>query len=222
MTEDVLKLEVGDVVQLQLISPDKDDRYTVSVIGYLPGESVLVTAPTVNGKVQFVREDQRFAVRMLRGSQVYGFVTKVLHTAVKPYPYLHLSYPEEVECITVREADRVETNIPALVRNIKRPDEKEFWQPVFIKDLSTTGARLESVTTLGEEGETLQLRFKLDVCEAEEGIELFADIRSQMLRKSGDDGKAPRYITGARFKMLNRYQKVLLHDHVLEQRLVGD
>lgn len=221
MAEDILKLEVGDFVQLQLISPEKDDRFAVTVIGYLPGESVLVTAPTVDGKVQFIREDQRFAVRMLRGSNVYGFVAKVLHVAVKPFPYLHLSFPQEVESITVRDADRIETNIPALARNTKQAEEKEPWQPVFIKDLSTTGARLESITSLGREGEMIQLRFKLEVCDGEEEVELLAGIRSQILRSS-DESQAPRCITGARFHVLSRFQKLLLHDHVLEQRQSRD
>jgi hypothetical protein len=222
MAEDILRLEVGDVLQLQVISPDKDDRYSVAVIGYLPGESVLVTAPTIEGKVQFVREDQRFAVRMLRGSHVYGFVAKVLHVAIKPFPYLHLSFPDEVESITVRDADRVETEIPALVRNTNLPDEQGSWQPVYIRDLSTTGARLESITPLGREGEMMRIRFQLEVCEAEEEIDLLADIRNQILHSSNSDDKAHRYITGTRFHTLNRYQKLLLHDHVLEQRVIGD
>jgi hypothetical protein len=221
MAEDILKLEIGDVVQMQIISPEKDDRYAVSVIGYVPGESVLVTAPTIEGKVQFVREDQRFAVRLLRGSHVYGFVAKVLHVAVKPFPYLHLSFPGEVESITVRDADRVETEIPALVRNTNLSEDNNAWQPVFIRDLSTTGARLESVIPLGKEGEMMRIRFQLEVCEAQEEIDLLADIRNQILQSS-DNEKQHRYITGTRFHTLNRYQKLLLHDHVLEQRVVGD
>lgn len=222
MAEDNIKLEVGDVVQLQVISPEKDDRYAVTVIGYLPGESVLVTAPTIGGKVQFIREDQRFAVRMLHGSNVYGFVAKVLQVAVKPFPYLHLSFPDEVESITVRDADRVETEIPALVRNTNLPDKQGSWQPVFIRDLSTTGARLESVIPLGREGEMMRIRFQLEVCDAEEEIDLLADIRSQIFQSSSDNAKDQRYITGTRFHTLNRYQKILLHDHCLEQRLIGD
>jgi c-di-GMP-binding flagellar brake protein YcgR len=221
MQEDILKMQVGDVVQLQRIVPEKEQesRYTVTVIGFVPGKSILVTAPVIKGKVQFVLEDQRFAVRTLRGSNVIGFVATVMHTAVKPYPYLHLSFPEEVESIAVRNAERVETNMPALVKNTKNPDETHHWQPALIKDLSATGARFESFTHLGENGERLQIRFKLEVCNAEENIDLVAKIRNHTLITSGTDAGGVLYSTGTEFHMVNRFQQVLLHDHILEQRL---
>ncbi len=216
MTEDILKLQIGDVVQLQHISPDKDDRYSVSVIGFLAGESLLVTAPTIKGKIQFVRDAQQFVVRMLRGSNVYGFKTTVLKSSVKPYPYLHLSFPEEMESITVRNAERVDTSIPALARNTLKPDEKHYWQPVVIKDLSASGIRLESMQPLGNAGEAVQLNFTLDVCDSEEEMDLVADIRNVALRSSsGKNG----YCTGAQFRTLDRFSKVVLHDHVLDQKL---
>ncbi len=222
MQEDILKMQVGDVVQLQRITPEKgqDNRYTVTVIGFLPGKSILVTAPAIKGKVQFIREDQRFAVRTLRGSNVIGFVTTVLHTAVKPYPYLHLSFPGEIESIAVRNAERVDTNIPALVRNTKNADEPKNWQPALIKDISATGSRFESYASLGEDGEKLQIRFKLDVCNVEESIDLIAKIRNHTLTSSGaNTGGVQQYITGTEFHMVNRFQQVLLHDYILEQRL---
>jgi c-di-GMP-binding flagellar brake protein YcgR len=216
MAEDILKLQIGDVVQLQHISPDKDDRYTVSVIGFLAGESLLVTAPTIKGKIQFVRDGQQFAVRMLRGSHVYGFKTTVLKSSVKPYPYIHLSFPEEMESIAVRNAERVETSIPALARNTLQPDEKRNWQPVVIKDLSYTGVRLESMKSLGNAGEAIQLRFTLEVCDSEEDLDLTADIRNvSHHHHSGKHG----YSTGAQFQNLDRFYKVVLHDHVLDQKL---
>ncbi len=75
MAEDRLKLQVGDMVQLQRVSPEHDDRFNVRVIGYLTGQSLLVTAPTINGKVQIIRDGQGFVVRMLHGSDVLdGYV----------------------------------------------------------------------------------------------------------------------------------------------------
>ncbi len=221
MQEDILKMQVGDVVQLQRIAPEKEkeNRYTVTVIGFVPGKSILVTAPVIRGKVQFILEDQRFAVRTLRGSNVIGFVATVLHTAVKPYPYLHLSFPEEVESIAVRNAERVETNTPALVKNTKNPDQPNQWQPALIKDLSATGARFESFSMLGEDGDKLQIRFKLQVCNVDESIDLVATIRNHTLLTSGTGTGGVQYITGTEFHMVNRFQQVLLHDYILEQRL---
>ncbi len=216
MAEEILKLQIGDVVQLQHISPDRDDRYTVSVIGLLEGESLLVTAPSKKGKVQFFRDGQKFAVRMLRGSQVYGFMTAVLKSSVKPYPYLHLSFPKEIESITVRNAERVVTSIPAAACNTLYSGEKRHWQAVVIKDLSTSGVRLESVQSLGKKDETIKLSFKMEVCGSEEDMDLIATIRNSQPRGSGSERV---YCTGAEFHDLERFYKVLLHDHVLDQKL---
>ena len=223
MAEDILKLQVGDIVQLQHVEPEKEGRYAVTVIGFLPGESLLVTMPRVNGKVRFIREGQSFAVRLLRGSHVHGFMAKVLQTAVKPYPYLHLSFPKEVESIAVRNAERVETRLSAEARNTRMPDTEEYWRAIAIRDLSASGARLESVNPLGEAGEMLQLRFQLLVCGVEEDLNVAADIRNVVLRgKDSDEEGGQRYSTGIEFHLLNRFQKVLLHDYVLEQRLKGE
>ncbi len=222
MAEDILKLQVGDIVQLQHVEPEKEGRYAVTVIGFLPGESLLVTMPRVNGKVRFIREGQSFAVRLLRGSHVHGFMAKVLQTAVKPYPYLHLSFPKEVESIAVRNAERVETRLPAEARNTRMPDTEEYWRTITIRDLSASGARLESGNPLGEAGEMLQLRFQLLVCGVEEDLNVAADIRNVVLRGKGEAEGGQRYSTGIEFHLLNRFQKVLLHDYVLEQRLKGE
>jgi hypothetical protein len=121
-----------------------------------------------------------------------------------------------MESIAVRNAERVETSIPALARNTLQPDEKLNWQPVVIKDLSSTGVRLESMKSLGNEGEAIQLRFTLEVCESEEDLDLTADIRNvSHHHHSGKHG----YSTGAQFQNLDRFYKVVLHDHVLDQKL---
>ena len=218
MSEEALRLQVGERLQLQRIAEEANDRYSVKVIGYLPGQSLLVTNPVLDGKALFFREGQRFAVRMLDGSRVWGFVSQVQYAASKPFPYLHLSYPDDVESMAVRNAERVETRIHGLARNSLDPDEQVNWHPLIIRDISRSGARLESVSRLGREGETIELRFGMEVCGREDHLSLAALVRKSDLEERSD-ARGVRHISGVEFAMINRFQELLLNGYILEQRV---
>jgi len=216
---DELDLDVGETLQLQRVGGDNTDRYLVRLIGYLSGVSLLVTPPTVNGKIILVRESQPFAVRMLHGSHVRGFMSRVLHNAAKPFPHLHLEYPKEIESLALRNAERVSVVIPAMARNTRRSDESEHWHPVRIRDLSISGCRIESSLPLAQKGDSLELRFRPEVCEVEEDLQLIASCKNHSTRPSreGEEGGVV-YCLGTAFLMINRYQKLLLSNYVLEHR----
>lgn len=214
-----LSLQVGDRLQLQKTPSDRPERYVVQVIGYLPGQSVLVSTPRVNGKVAIIRPDQRFTIRVLQGSSIFGFVSSVLHSYNTPYPHLHLSYPRELESIVVRNALRAATAIDGLARNTKNPDSEEHYRQVKVADLSNSGGRLASKGPLGQEGEMVVVQFNMNVCEADENLTLVGQIRSMGKRNAPDDPFP--FWTGLQFQSLNRFQKVLLHAFVLE-KFVGD
>lgn len=216
MPENILNLHVGKMLQLQRISPEHDDRYTVTLIGSLPGRGVIVTTPTVHDKVQFIKEGARFAVRLLHGSKVLGFIATVTHSATKPYPHLHMSFPGEIESLAVRNAERVTTNMPALVRNTRHPDEDSAWQPVLVKDLSMTGARLESIDPLGRTGERLVLKLDIDVCGECEEIRVLTEICNRSVVGQKQDQDDIRYCCGISFIKVNRLQEVLLNNCVLQ------
>lgn len=65
MKHKTLKILVGDTLQLQRVGANTSERYASTVIGFVPGKSLLVTTPMVNDKSVLVRDGQRFAVRML-------------------------------------------------------------------------------------------------------------------------------------------------------------
>jgi hypothetical protein len=217
MAERVLNLHVGDTMRLQRISPEFNDRYSVKLIGYLAKKSLVVTTPTVDGKVQILKEGMRFAVRILWGSDVQAFVATVLHSALKPYPHIHLSYPKDIESIAIRNAERFDTNMPGLIRNTGKVDRADNWHPILIKNLSMTGARLESIKRLGQRDEKLVLRFGVEVAGKAERIEMVADIKNVAV--SGvDDPAERRYTSGVSFHQVNRFQEVLLSNCILENK----
>ncbi len=219
MKKQTLKILVGDRLQLQKVGADTSERYTSTVIGFVPGKSLLVSAPTVNDKSVLVRDGQQFAVRMLQGSYIQAFVAKVLHNALAPYPYLHLSFPREVESIEVRNADRADTNIPVMTKEVNLPDEKQNWKSAFIKDISSTGAKLESMSKIGAQDDVLLLRLKLMICEQEEKLEFQATIKHLEEPKNVGADEWGVFVSGLQFINPGRLEQVLIQNYVLEQRM---
>lgn len=219
MKNQTLRILVGDSLQLQKVGADTSERYTSTVIGFVPGKSLLVSAPTVNDKSVLVREGQQFAVRMLQGSYIQAFVAKVLHNSLAPYPYLHLSFPQQVERIEVRNADRVKTDIPILSKILKLPDEKEHWKQGRIKDISSTGAKLESMSKIAEKDDVLLIRFKFMVCQQEEEMELKTVIKHLEEPKNVGADEWGVYAYGTQFENTGKLEKVLIQNYVLEQRM---
>ncbi len=203
-------------MQLQYAPPSENqDRYAVKLIGYLPKESLVITTPRKQGKAILAREGQMFTVRVLQGSNIFGFVAKVLQTSSKPYPHLHLAYPEEVESAVVRNAPRVHTSLQSVCRNTKNPDDSKHVSRAKVIDLSRTGARLSGEMPLGEVGETLQLQLAINSCDGDDVLQLLGIIRS--VREVETPAGGTHYIQGLEFSGLNRFQQVLLCAFVLGQ-----
>ena len=221
---DPLNLTLGTVLQVQATVPHDAPRYSVRLIGALPGSSLVVTSPTVGGKVQIIREGQRFAVRGLEGERVVGFVTQILFASMRPYPHLHLDYPDEVEQIVVRNASRVSVALPAAVRNTARPHESGDLVDAVLVDLSETGTKIASDKPLGDTDELLHILFQLTVSGGVEELGLLGDIKNVAERiEERLDGPRSVHYTGVKFRTLSRFQQVLLHawvtDRVLRETL---
>ena len=214
---DITKLQIGDTLQLQNAPPSTNaDRYAVRVIGYLPDKSAVTTTPKKDGRVLLIREGQRFAVRVLNRDTVVGFNTRVLVSASKPYPHLHLAYPGAVETRVVRNAQRVVTEIQAQIRNTEMPDEEACYYPAIVLDISLTGARLRCQEPLAEVDDILQINLMIEVCDSQELLRMLVDVVSVNLREKESDetGNVTAYIYGVAFRSLNRIQKLLLYAYV--------
>jgi c-di-GMP-binding flagellar brake protein YcgR len=209
----VKNLLIGDVLQLQYAPPSENqDRYAVKLIGFLPGQSLVISTPRKQGKAILVREGQAFTVRLLQGSNVFGFVAKVLNIYSRPYPHLHLAYPEDVESAVVRNAPRVPANLSAMIHNTSEKSDELRNIQALVVDLSSTGARLLCQERLGAVGDMLQISLILEVCGGEDRLQVLGAIRS--IRESdGIDGVSHNH--GIQFAGLHRFQQLLLCSYVL-------
>ena len=155
MTNENLALEIGDTLQMQFLTSVGDERHYVKVMGYAVDKSVLVTAPRVNGRQLEVREGEKIVARLMVGNDIVGFTGKVLRVCSNPYRYLHLSYPKDMQAITVRKALRVNISMIASLRSsLENGDFNHDAVPrsITIVDLSTTGALFYLARYIGRSG----------------------------------------------------------------------
>ena len=214
MTDTVKTLQIGDVLQLQFAPPSENqDRFAATLVGYLPGQSLIITTPRKQGNPIIVREGQAFTVRMLHGSNVFGFVARVLCASAKPYPHLHLAYPADVESAVVRNAPRVATEIQAIVNIASSEREAEDQRPVLISDISSTGARVMDSQKLGEVGTSIQVTHPLMVCGGQDLLKVMGVIRN--IREVTQDDGSSLFVHGIEYRGLTRFQELLLCAYVL-------
>jgi c-di-GMP-binding flagellar brake protein YcgR len=212
LSDPVRHLHIGDVLQLQFAPPSEiQDRYATTLLGYMPGQSLIITTPRKQGRPIIVREGQSFTVRMLQGSNIFGFVARVLKSVSTPYPYLHLDYPAEVETAVVRNAPRVSTEIQAIANRPMEGDSTE--QRVIIADISNTGARVMHAAPLGEVNSVIQIQHPLPVCGGEDDLKVMGKIRN--IREVNRDDGSSLFVHGIEFRGLTRFQEVLLCAYVL-------
>ena len=119
----------------------------------------------------------------------------------------------------MRNADRVETDVPILARNPKLPGGDDSWKQASIKDISSTGSKLESMTKIGEQGDVLMLKFKLLICALEEEMEIYTKIMHLEEPKNVGADEWGIYVYGTQFEKHGRLERVLIQNYVLEQRM---
>lgn len=214
--ENKLELQIGDTLQLQFVADEAKRRNYSKVIGYLQGHSVLITTPRIDGNIMLIREDQIVIVRMLAGNRVYGFNTKVMRSCLKPYPYLHLAYPAEMEQITVRKAQRVSTQLIVSIDRETAETEDVTSCPAVVVDISTTGAMLEASEFLGRIGDIVSINAKITVGSMQEYISIPCIIRN--IRDMAAEGKN-KMMYGMEFQLLEQHEHFVLHGFVYEQMI---
>jgi len=211
-----LELQIGDSLQLQFVADESQRRHYAKVIGYLQNHSVLITTPRVEGNIMLIREDQMVIVRMMTGNQVYGFTTQIMGSNLKPYPYLHLAYPKEMEHITVRKAERISVKLIGSAELETAENKERKTQSVIIHDMSTSGAMIEVRSPLGDVGDIFSLSCKIEVGGKEEYIMVPCVIRN-VIHKEDDKS----YKHGVEYQLLEPAEHFIIYGYVYEQMLMS-
>lgn len=175
---------VGETLYLQQID-NPAIRYTVRLIGFVKNKTVFVTAPSIDGKFEFIRDGQTFVVRAFSGKKAYAFVAAAVKSMHSPHPYLHLSFPKEVRCTVVRRGVRAQVKIIASVWL----GEPERAGAAVLTDLSMGGTSGTMKAALGQKGEEGQIKFKVHAAGQDEFLNLKTALRSVAPSENGDGFK---------------------------------
>lgn len=178
---DDVRWRIGESLSLQ---PHDNPtlRYTVRLIGFVKNKTVIVTAPVLDGKFGFIRDGQTFVVRSFSGKKAYAFTVAAVRSVHAPYPYLHISYPQQVRATAIRKGSRAAVKIIASV-SLGQPARTIATTLI---DLSVGGGSGISRQAFGVKGEMGQIKFKLHVAEHTAFLTLKAVLRSVTLAESGD------------------------------------
>lgn len=176
-------------------------RYTARFIGYIKNRTVLVTMPIVDDKYVLVRDSQIFIVRAFSGKKAYAFSAYVVKSVHSPHPYLHLSYPKELSCATIRHRARIPVSIIASVA-MNGQDENVA---AIIADMSLGGASANIRHPFGEVGQRGRIKFKINAVGETVFVDLGIILRSIV---PSDNGTGCKH--GYEFTDLSTHDRLVL------------
>lgn len=153
---EAMNLQVGGRIQFITHRTIKPIQHFSTVIGYVKDEYLIVKIPMENGASIVLNEGDKLTIRVFSGVTVCSFSCSVLRIFGRPLNYVHLSFPDSIQGTSLRTAMRVKVEIPAQLsyRDVAAV-------PVFIVNLSVSGALIEAPGMLTPDDEGVALSFTL-------------------------------------------------------------
>jgi c-di-GMP-binding flagellar brake protein YcgR len=205
-----MKLRIGDRLQLQEVTGEKA-RHLTKLVGYLDGNSLIITTPARDGKPLIFLDRQPFIVRAFSGKHAFAFETQLLKSYPLPYPHLHLASPKRVNKLEIRTAERIDCNFITSVTLENDPDKAP--SAALIVDLSVSGAKVTARKALGEKEAAIVLAFR---CEGH-GSDEYLTLRGIIRHISGDldlQSGAPEIHHGVEFVELQASERLILENTI--------
>lgn len=206
-----MRLQIGDRLHLELPAQWEARRVIVRLIGYVDGEAVLVTVPSLNGRPVPLLEGERVRVRFFSGLRAYGFESFVDRVCWQGLEYVQLAFPKEIHAVEVRKAPRVRT---CIVADVRRPGGAADGPaaPALIVNLSTSGAGLMACREVAGCGDQLELSFALRTENTTTRVGTGAVVHS-----AGFEPATGKFHFGVQFEGLENVQRLALKVFVLER-----
>lgn len=210
-----IKINIGESIQLQDPVNKNSERIFVKLIGYRDGQSILVSMPRADGNLIRVNKGEMFVARLFSVQTVHAFNVTVLESKVTPYPYMHLSYPEKVESVVVRNAQRVNVELIVSVQNSDPDKSLDEALSAKLTDISTGGAKLSTLAPIGQVGDNINISAKLLVGGVEHYAQILATIRRAEIEKDKNNNDVQAY--GLEFNFVEETDRLVLHGFVYEE-----
>lgn len=191
-TLEASKIRIGDPIHMQ--SSAEAPRLLVRLIGYLKGRGLIVTVPGSDGEFVMLKEGQSFVCRFFSGQNAYAFTTVVAKQTSVPFAHLHLSYPREVRGLEIRKGSRIDVElIAAVTLNVAGESKQGSGK---ITNISTGGGALRAKTSMGNKGDVINVKFKIQVGDVQTYI-----VFDSIIRTATQDANDPAmpYLHGLQF-----------------------
>jgi len=205
--------------RLQLAPPFQltHERFPVKVIGFLRGQSLLITTPVnANGIPLPLLEGEVVVMRSFTGQNAFAFACTIVRVCKLPYEYMHLSFPDVIEGIVIRTVPRVKTNINATVQNGDNRDTEEPLSAC-IADISANGAALDAKRPLGREGDILNLAFVVHLHNIEALLSIKGIVRAVFSSQAIEAAEPDLVRHGIEFKDMQPNDSVILESMIYQQ-----
>lgn len=168
-----MRLKVGDRVQLEPPAHAGAGRVTARTVGWIEGQSLILTVPQTAAGRLCLQAGERIVVRVFTGRSAFAFGATPLRNTTKASDYLHLSFPDAIDGVDVRSSPRIRLCLKAKAAAGGTP-------PVdaTIDNIGSTGALVVCREPLGAIGGRIELGFDLVLHEVPVSLALKAEIRS--------------------------------------------
>lgn len=151
-------LRIGDPLQVRF-DDGTSERFPVRLIGAMEKRSLLISHPQIDGRMAYVKDGQVLKIKALRGKFAYSFDASVLKCQLAPFPYIHLTYPQQVRATTVRKAHRI---VLSAVASVGRAGQRGR-VACNMKDISIAGMLVNVPRELAVVGTEVDVAFRLQV-----------------------------------------------------------
>ena len=210
----VARAATDDAVGIQALKmiPEGGTReFSVRLLGVNPDNTILVSAPTEEGKLIFVKEGQTFRLQGLFGEAVLIFTSSIVKVQFAPFPYLHLSWPDpsRIQRKHVRTARRAHCRLPCVVY-IEHASATSSVHG-FVLDVSTGGAEIAVPYEAPDLKDKVRLAFRIIVA----GRSTLVEHYGQIVRRKPDE-RTDGVHYGIQFAELPAELELVLHAYILE------
>lgn len=210
--------ESGNVLKMSV--EGSDETFIVKLIGTIRRDAFLVTHPTKDGALVFIKEGQFWDFRAFYGTSVYRFNVKVEKVVLTPFPLMIMSWPKEtqVESKVIRAARRATCEIPATIRATTRANSDQESVNGYINNISTGGVEFVTKHKLrAGRGDVLRIAFQIVLGERKYLLEPVVTVMS-----SNRDDPDAQLKLGLAFSTLDDREFAAIHafvDHRLIQKI---
>lgn len=209
------ELTPGARVNLRLSSRGTDRRVAARLDELHVGTHLIVRLEDPGALAVPLSVGDAVYARCLGGRMAFGFATRIVHIVHGPCTQVQLAYPDTVESVALRNAERVPVALRAFA--IGETGER---LPVDVRDLSETGALVFVDAPTLRIGDEFRLSIEITLASAHHPLDVPCVVRN--VRAALAVGEAqPPYRVGVQFSVLSEEATRMLRAFVHARRPAG-